>query len=163
MIGLGFGFLRLSQVTFAKAAGGAAADDAGKPKASKPKGKKTIEVKKEVKKPERKKGPDGKPLPPAKKQNNFFDLAFKFSDYGIGKQFRRSIWENPNNYWTVTRVKITNLTNNCKRGKAWGLLTWRGVTEERERQINGLLKRQWRFAKPDPNYIPPVKPQPIGW
>jgi len=147
------GFFKTSK-SLLKQAGGA-----------KPKPKVAPKVDDKPKKAEKKQklGTDGKPLPPKPKAPNFFDLAFKFIDFGIGKKFRRALWDNPNNYWTVTRVKITNLTSNRKRGSAWGILTWRGITDIKERKITGVLKREWRFAKPDPNYIAPNKPQPVGW
>jgi len=122
-----------------------------------------LKAQKLKKKKKQKIGPDGKPLPPAPKAPNFFDLAFQFFDYGVGKRFRRKLWDNPNNYWTITRVKITNLTSNRKRGSAWGILTWRGITDNKERKITGVLKREWKFAKPDPDYVAPEKPHPVGW
>jgi hypothetical protein len=39
------------------------------------------------------------------RRNNFFDLAFKFDNYGVGLRFIRKIWWNkPETYWTVTKV-----------------------------------------------------------
>jgi len=144
----------------------AGAKSASKPKPAKgTKGKdvKSKDVTKEQKVKKERIGPDGKPLPPKPKSPNFFDLAFQYIDFGVGKQFRRILWDNPNNYWTITRVKITNLTSNRKRGSAWGILTWKGVPEDKERKITGVLKRQWKFAKPDPTFVPPEKPHPVGW
>lgn len=37
------------------------------------------------------------------------------------------------------------------RGKAWGVFTWRGKTQKKERQVRGLLKREWTPFVVDPN------------
>eukprot|EP01104_Vermistella_antarctica_P002964 TRINITY_DN13137_c0_g1_i1.p1 TRINITY_DN13137_c0_g1~~TRINITY_DN13137_c0_g1_i1.p1 ORF type:complete len:164 (-),score=30.11 TRINITY_DN13137_c0_g1_i1:204-668(-) len=83
------------------------------------------------------------------KKTNIFDLVFQHRDYGVGKKFSRSIWPYPNTYWTITRVKPKVNEPFCKRGKAWGVLTWRGRPEETEREIRSPLKRQWREVRDD--------------
>lgn len=45
----------------------------------------------------------------AKKKRNFWDIAARSKDYGVGLQMRRSIWPPENQtFWTVKRVTIKN-------------------------------------------------------
>ena len=41
-----------------------------------------------------------------KRRNNFYDLALRFDNLGVGLRFIRKIWWNkPETYWTITRVE----------------------------------------------------------
>ncbi|KAL6067599.1 28S ribosomal protein S34, mitochondrial [Balamuthia mandrillaris] len=95
-----------------------------------------------------------------KRGRNLFELAFLFKNYGVGLRFTRKSWqyEEPC-YWTISKFQPRRSKNaGLQRGKAWGVLTWRGKTEERVRKIPSPLKREWRFipegAQP-PTYVVP--------
>eukprot|EP01113_Clastostelium_recurvatum_P031924 TRINITY_DN4039_c0_g1_i1.p1 TRINITY_DN4039_c0_g1~~TRINITY_DN4039_c0_g1_i1.p1 ORF type:complete len:143 (-),score=20.37 TRINITY_DN4039_c0_g1_i1:42-449(-) len=82
---------------------------------------------------------------------NLFDLMFKERNYGIGNKFSRKTWRHwgDSSYWTVTRVVPTTILPAQNRGKAWGKLTWRGVTDTEETEIRGVHKREWRQVNQD--------------
>ena len=108
------------------------------------------------------------------RKKNFWDLSFLFSDFGVGLRFIRRIWWNkPETYWTITRVVPTSnvglifsfflidtLILRCidvfffifyqnprtKGGIAYGVFTYLGVREERERKVRCTTKRDWRYV-----------------
>ena len=50
-------------------------------------------------------------------------------------------------------VKRVNMPLHGNKGKAWGIHTWRGKTEECVRQIPSTHKRQWGFIHEPPEVI----------
>jgi hypothetical protein len=85
-------------------------------------------------------------------RRNFWDIVTKFEDYGKGMKLRRSIWPPAaNTYWTLTRVALENYNPGQVRGKAWGIFTYRGTPQATERQIRGLLKKEWRVVNEKAN------------
>jgi len=80
-------------------------------------------------------------------RKNLFDLCWEHQDMGKNQRFTRSIWRRPECYWTVTNVQLT-LKDKKKRGRAWGLLTWRGLQEGEEREITSTLKKEWHIYDP---------------
>jgi len=89
------------------------------------------------------------PLPPRKRPTNnkktLFEIAKTYLDFGVGQKLTRSIWRRPECYWTITRVMPTVMIPRVRpRGKAWGILTWRGVPEAVERKVRGSSKREWQ-------------------
>ena len=46
----------------------------------------------------------------AKKRRNYWDIAMRYKDYGVGLMFRRSIWPPENQtFWTITRVRMRTM------------------------------------------------------
>jgi len=83
-----------------------------------------------------------------KKGKNLFDLVFPYKNYAVGERFTRKSWKYPEPcYWTLTSVRPTKNGPDMKRGKAWGVLTWRGVTEKTPRMIRTPVKRDWMMIK----------------
>mmetsp|Transcript_2238 Transcript_2238/g.7976 ORF Transcript_2238/g.7976 Transcript_2238/m.7976 type:complete len:141 (+) Transcript_2238:139-561(+) len=91
-----------------------------------------------------------------KGKKNFFDVAFGMREFGVGYRFIRNIWWNkPETYWTLTRIQpcIKGDESQLRRGKAYGVLTFRGETDGQERRIRGVLKRGWRYVPADQEHV----------
>jgi len=79
-----------------------------------------------------------------KEYRTLFEITRTFNQFGVGEKVNRCIWRRPDCYWTITKVKPSNLDPFMKaRGRIWGILTWRGVTEIKEKQIKSINKKQW--------------------
>jgi len=82
--------------------------------------------------------------------NNAFDLMYLLDCWGIGWRIIRQNWigKEPESYWIVTRVKMTN-----RNRRIWGKFIWKGQmqNEGKEMQIIGAHKRLWRLKEPDPS------------
>ncbi|KYQ92754.1 hypothetical protein DLAC_06758 [Tieghemostelium lacteum] len=89
-----------------------------------------------------------------KKGSNFMDICFSLTNRGVGHKITKIGWQEPNTYWTVTKVKFgENIgTNTSLRGKAWGYLTWGGKTDQKIRKVIDIYEKKWS-AFP---YIKPV-------
>lgn len=71
---------------------------------------------------------------------------------GYGMKFYRRIWKYPEPcFWTLIKWKPRQGSHSPA---AWGILTWRGVTEDKPRRIPGIFKREWRFI-PQPDLVWP--------
>ncbi len=70
--------------------------------------------------------------------------AAALPNYGIGASFRRTSWPPSGCHWTVTRVAPAA---DGVHGKAWGVLTWKGVVakgaEGSPVRVRGALKAVW--------------------
>jgi len=83
------------------------------------------------------------------RNRNLFEVTKTFQNFAVGEKLTRSIWRRPDCYWTVTKLTPTILNPNLKpRGKAWGVLTWRGIPEGVERKIRGSNKKEWKLYDP---------------
>ena len=76
------------------------------------------------------------------KPKNFFEVCSFTKNHGVGEKLFRKIWrfEEPS-FWTVTKIE----TRDGVHGKAWGVLTWKGQSEETAKMIPGTHKRDWRY------------------
>lgn len=91
-----------------------------------------------------------------KKKKNFYDLAFQLPRLGEGMRFIRNIWWNkPETYWTVTKVypKLKGTDKQIKRGKAFGIFTFKGVTESKPRKIRATVKGGWRYVPEEDKHV----------
>lgn len=78
---------------------------------------------------------------------NAFEMLNPLPQFGVGAKLRKRTWSE-DCYYTVT--KVTYKDPRC--GKLYGVLTWKGETEEEAKRISGGLKLGvWR-------YEPRVKP-----
>jgi hypothetical protein len=85
--------------------------------------------------------------PPRPGSKNFFELATQLPHTGVGAKFSRNSWGASDSFWQVTRVRLKvdpEKFAESQHGKAWGTLTWRGVTDGKERQLRGVYKRLWK-------------------
>jgi small subunit ribosomal protein S34 len=60
--------------------------------------------------------------------------------FGVGSKVTRSIYQFPDTYWIITKVK---LTVDQEHGKIWGRLVWRGRPKPKEMKINTAKKKEW--------------------
>eukprot|EP01102_Stenamoeba_stenopodia_P013745 TRINITY_DN4496_c0_g4_i1.p1 TRINITY_DN4496_c0_g4~~TRINITY_DN4496_c0_g4_i1.p1 ORF type:complete len:147 (-),score=53.30 TRINITY_DN4496_c0_g4_i1:111-551(-) len=82
-----------------------------------------------------------------KRKNNLLEIAFGYKDWGLGLKVTRSVWgPDQHSFWTITRVIPTLNSETRKRGRVYGVLTWRGVTYPKEVKIRSILKRQWEVV-----------------
>ncbi len=74
---------------------------------------------------------------------NLFDLIGWRKDFGVGLQVTRVKWKGryPDTYWTVRRVRLN--PTSLRHGRAWGILTWKGKSENVECEIRNPLKKEW--------------------
>ena len=90
--------------------------------------------------------------PPRKGPKSLFELAVLQRECGIGMRFTRKNWRSDNCYWRLTRVKLKvapeKFSETSPHGKAWGVLTWKGKTDGREREVRSPYKRQWSHYEP---------------
>ena len=74
---------------------------------------------------------------------NLFEMAGSHKSLGVGFRFWRKTWPE-NSYFTITRVKLDDI----RHGKAWGILTWKGVPSAKEEQIKSPLKLgTWQYSE----------------
>eukprot|EP00882_Tetradesmus_deserticola_P026996 GHRQ01029827.1.p2 GENE.GHRQ01029827.1~~GHRQ01029827.1.p2 ORF type:complete len:131 (+),score=42.02 GHRQ01029827.1:908-1300(+) len=90
---------------------------------------------------------------------NLLDVVSHLPKLGVGSKVTRKSWEQyGDSYWEVVAVKPR--AEDGSAGKVYGLLTWRGVSEEKPRLIRGRAKRLWRWM-PSPEqqqqYTPLVR------
>ncbi|KAG7666804.1 hypothetical protein Ndes2526B_g09557 [Nannochloris sp. 'desiccata'] len=72
---------------------------------------------------------------------NAYEVLSSLPKHGMGTKITRSTWQD-SSFWTVTQIK-TEMDG--KRGKAYGLLTWRGEQQgEQPSRIRGASKKLWR-------------------
>jgi len=84
----------------------------------------------------------------SKNRFNFWELLARFPDFGIGKRVRRTLWPiESHTYFTITRVDVKQLVGGPIRGKAWGIFTWRGKPQQKEKRITSIYKREWKLFK----------------
>ena len=85
---------------------------------------------------------------------NLFQVAQRLPLYGLQQAFGRKMWRRnghgDDTYWKLTRVVARKQGS---RLKAYGVLTWHGQTDPKEREIRGSHKREWRW-------IPSPLPRP---
>jgi hypothetical protein len=78
-----------------------------------------------------------------------FEVARTQPNYGYGQRYTRKTWirngHGNDSFWTLTRIVARKQGT---RLKAYGRFTWRGITEEKEREIRGAHKREWTLFSP---------------
>jgi hypothetical protein len=78
---------------------------------------------------------------------NLIEMVDENKAKGIGMKVWRKTWPE-NSYFIVTRVNYKNM----RVGDAWGMLTWKGVKEEKPRKIRGALKLgTWQYSEDTQN------------
>ncbi|CAK4660627.1 hypothetical protein LEN26_017326 [Aphanomyces euteiches] len=83
-------------------------------------------------------------------KRNLFQTICGKRNFGVGQKVTRAIWdrfetaaENPGpSFIEITRVVPSP---DLKHGKAYGIKTFRGVSEGKERRVDGPLKKDWRI------------------
>ena len=63
--------------------------------------------------------------------------------FGLGAKVSRSIYKEPDTYWTITKVKLSKDQNH---GTIFGRLVWNGREKPRDQRINTAMKKQWSLV-----------------
>eukprot|EP01137_Pigoraptor_chileana_P001614 Opistho-2@39497 len=80
---------------------------------------------------------------PSAIKKNFFDVVNDKPQFGVGLRVSRSIWRRYDEekcHWQITKVA---LSPDLRHGKAYGILTWKGITEQTAKRIPSVLKPYW--------------------
>ena len=80
--------------------------------------------------------------------DNFYKCINGLRYLGIGARVTRNIYKFPNTYFIVTKV---TMGSNQERGKAWGVLVWRGIRKSKSQRIGATQKDEW-FLVGTPDY-----------
>ncbi|XP_006637067.1 small ribosomal subunit protein mS34 [Lepisosteus oculatus] len=96
----------------------------------------------------------GKQLPvlaweDVRRETRLFSLLSGLRLFGIGRLFTRKSWLSEHQepcYWQVTKVKVDYTAENMDHGKAWGILTFKGKTEEKVKEIDKVMYHDWRLV-----------------
>ncbi|OQR96482.1 hypothetical protein ACHHYP_15784 [Achlya hypogyna] len=77
---------------------------------------------------------------------NLFQAICSKRNFGVGQKVTRGIWkrfEDVSSFVEITRIAPAQ---DLKHGKAYGVKTFRGVCEGKERRVDGVLKRDWKVV-----------------
>lgn len=77
---------------------------------------------------------------------NLYDLLKVYPDWAVGTRVTRNLWNRYTepSFWKITRVTSPAATSRTRtRFRVWGVLTFRGKTEEEEKQLTPIWKRGW--------------------
>ncbi|KAM9962331.1 hypothetical protein ACTFIW_003565 [Dictyostelium discoideum] len=79
------------------------------------------------------------------KGENLLDVCFSLPSRGVGNKFAKMGWTEKDTYWTVTKTKFNSITctNSSLKGQAYGILTWGGKTDTKERKIDDAFSKDW--------------------
>ncbi|GAM24189.1 hypothetical protein SAMD00019534_073640 [Acytostelium subglobosum LB1] len=80
------------------------------------------------------------------KGDNFYDVCFSLADHGVGHRITKKVWPSRNTYWTVTKISFGDNSGGrltSLKGKAYGVLTWNGVSDMKERPVIDPLEKNW--------------------
>ncbi|ETV90574.1 hypothetical protein H310_14668 [Aphanomyces invadans] len=81
---------------------------------------------------------------------NLFKAICGKRNFGVGQKVTRAIWdrfeETPGS--TTSFIEITRVepSPDLAHGKAYGIKTFRGVSEGKVRRVDGPLKKDWRIV-----------------
>eukprot|EP00238_Polyblepharides_amylifera_P000753 CAMPEP_0196572340 /NCGR_PEP_ID=MMETSP1081-20130531/2409_1 /TAXON_ID=36882 /ORGANISM="Pyramimonas amylifera, Strain CCMP720" /LENGTH=120 /DNA_ID=CAMNT_0041889627 /DNA_START=148 /DNA_END=510 /DNA_ORIENTATION=+ len=79
-------------------------------------------------------------LRPLAGKPNLLEIIRTLPDYGVGSQMKRTSWNCPDSYWTITKVRPKQ---DGRSGSVWGVRTWAGKSNEIPERIGGTLKKEW--------------------
>mmetsp|Transcript_657 Transcript_657/g.1728 ORF Transcript_657/g.1728 Transcript_657/m.1728 type:complete len:102 (+) Transcript_657:107-412(+) len=77
--------------------------------------------------------------------SNLFQLAFAMENFGVGVRFKRNTWRGNDCFWTITKMQRISQKPGDYRGVAYGKKTWKGIQDDREREITRAERRGWRY------------------
>ena len=92
--------------------------------------------------------------PSPEKGFTFFDLAYQHKDYGVGRVFVRTRQQKLRDRvitteipYLITKVEPTFNSYGMRRGNAWGIKTFKGISEDVSLKIKSTNKREWSIPK----------------
>ncbi|XP_078414819.1 small ribosomal subunit protein mS34 [Cetorhinus maximus] len=82
-------------------------------------------------------------------ESRLFQLVNRLPLFGIGRLLTKKSWllayDEPC-YWTINKVKVDYTAQDMDHGKAWGVLTYRGKTEDTVKEIDKVMYHDWRLV-----------------
>ncbi|XP_031423046.1 28S ribosomal protein S34, mitochondrial isoform X2 [Clupea harengus] len=116
----------------------------------------------------------GKTLPvlaweDVRRESRLFTLLASMRMFGVGRIFTRKSWLEEHIepcYWKITKVKVDYTAEDMDHGKAWGVMTFKGKQEDKEREVENAMHHDWRllpkheeadFTRFEPVPEPPIR------
>ncbi|KAL2100860.1 hypothetical protein ACEWY4_002621 [Coilia grayii] len=84
-----------------------------------------------------------------RRESRLFTLLASMRLFGVGRLFTRKSWLEEHTepcYWKITKVKVDYTAENMDHGKAWGVLTYKGKPEDKEREVENVMYHDWRLV-----------------
>lgn len=96
----------------------------------------------------------GRRLPPrswadVRRESRLLPLLSRLPLFGLGRLVTRKSWlwqHDEPCYWRLTRVRPDFSAQDLDHGKAWGVLTFKGETEQQPREIAQAMYHDWRLV-----------------
>ncbi|XP_029432416.1 28S ribosomal protein S34, mitochondrial [Rhinatrema bivittatum] len=107
----------------------------------------------------------------ARRELRLFSLLCRQPLFGIGRMVTRKSWlecfDEPC-YWVISKVKVDYTAENVDHGKAWGILTFRGVTETDVKEVEQVMYHDWRLVPKHEEesfkiFTPMPQPEPVRY
>uniref|UniRef100_A0A8C6CSM0 Mitochondrial ribosomal protein S34 n=1 Tax=Moschus moschiferus TaxID=68415 RepID=A0A8C6CSM0_MOSMO len=83
------------------------------------------------------------------RESRLLQLLGRLPFFGLGRLVTRKSWlwqHDEPCYWRLTRVRPDYTAQNLDHGKAWGILTFKGKTENEAREIEHVMYHDWRLV-----------------
>ncbi|XP_068193302.1 small ribosomal subunit protein mS34 [Antennarius striatus] len=83
-----------------------------------------------------------------RRESRLFSLLAGMRMFGVGRLFTRKSWLEDHtepSYWHITKVKVDYTAENMDHGKAWGIQTFKGKTEEQVKEVDKVMYHDWRL------------------
>ncbi|XP_042197052.1 28S ribosomal protein S34, mitochondrial [Callorhinchus milii] len=78
-----------------------------------------------------------------------FQTLNRLKHFGLGRLFTRKSWVWAHHplpcYWSISTARPDYTAEELDHGRAWGVLTFKGVTEEKVREIERVMYHDWRL------------------
>ncbi|XP_012599012.1 small ribosomal subunit protein mS34 [Microcebus murinus] len=87
--------------------------------------------------------------PDVRRESRLLQLLGHLPLFGLGRLVTRKSWlwqHDEPCYWRLTRVRPDYTAQNLDHGKAWGILTFKGKTENEAREIEHTMYHDWRLV-----------------
>ncbi|NP_001264526.1 28S ribosomal protein S34, mitochondrial [Gallus gallus] len=84
-----------------------------------------------------------------RREHRLFSLLCRQPLFGVGRMVTRKSWlwaHDEPCYWVITKVRADYTAEGMDHGRAWGRLTFRGETEEEDREIDKVMYHDWRMV-----------------
>ncbi|XP_048187991.1 28S ribosomal protein S34, mitochondrial [Perognathus longimembris pacificus] len=101
-----------------------------------------------------------------RRESRLLQLLARLPAFGLGRLVTRKSWlwqHDEPCYWRLTRVQPDYTAQNLDHGKAWGVLTFKGHTEDEAREIEQVMYHDWRLVpKHEEEAFTTATPAPEG-
>ncbi|XP_034363580.1 small ribosomal subunit protein mS34 [Arvicanthis niloticus] len=84
-----------------------------------------------------------------RRESRLLQLLARLPLFGLGRLVTRKSWlwqHDEPCYWRLTRVRPDYTAQNLDHGRAWGILTFKGKSEDKAREIEQVMYHDWRLV-----------------